>query len=213
MAKAYIHEQGKEVPITLPIKNNPISLHFLLATIGRPTLKNMVDSIIPQLQKQDYLTIVFDGPDKIGPFNPTLYQEELKTRTQATVQVIVEPTNLGAWGHAIRTKHRQLPGNYVLHCDDDDIYVKGSIALLRSVCTDPDALYVFQMLLNKRPIPSSRNIRLGNIGTPNGAIPTKYNSQATWPLIGGGDASFYTDIAKMVKRVIYVNHVIYIVRP
>ena len=41
------------------------TFQYLIATIGRPSLQVMIDSLLPQLSKRDCLTVVFDGFSEI----------------------------------------------------------------------------------------------------------------------------------------------------
>lgn len=212
MYTAYIQEERKTtLTVDGASSSKPVSFHFLLATIGRPTLRNMVNSILPQLQKQDFLTIVFDGIGRTGAFKPEEYETELSHKTLATIKVIVEPVNLGSWGHGIRSKHQNLEGDFVLHCDDDDVYVENSIEIVRRIVSeDLEALYIFNIVKKGKIFPICRTIWPGNLSTQNGVIPSKLNCQAKWPLRYGGDGIFYVDIEKIAKRVIFVDFLIYI---
>ena len=191
----------------------PFSFHFLLATIGRPSLQRMVESLLPQLRKRDYLTIVFDGPESIKSYDLIWYQK-LTNRTSATLSLIVEGKNLGFWGHGIRNKHCLLPGDFVLHCDDDDVYLPQSLDVIRENCVDLETVYVFKMRMeNGEIIPRNTDLCLGNIGTPNGVIPAKLNAACKWGLRHGGDWDFYSDLFSQANDTLMINEVIYQVRP
>ena len=87
------------------------SLHVLIATVGRNSLMRMLNSLKPQLGSQDYLTVVFDAVDRENIYSRTVaYLAEFECKCS----VIMEPVNLGYWGHAIRNKHNQLPGDFIL---------------------------------------------------------------------------------------------------
>ncbi len=40
--------------------------HVLIATIGRHSIFNLLDSLLPQLTEDDYLTIVYDAQDIVN---------------------------------------------------------------------------------------------------------------------------------------------------
>ena len=92
------------------------SFHILIATIGKDGIFRILKSLKAQLNKNDYLTIVFDGPNWPNVKEVIEYTKDFKCK----VSIIVEEINLGHWGHAIRNKHKNLKGDYVFHVDDDD---------------------------------------------------------------------------------------------
>src|SRR5262245_16362196 len=94
---------------------NQLSLHVLLATIGRSSLIRMLKSLQFQLQSSDYLTVVFDAQDVDGVYSQT---EEILKEFSCHYNIIMEPTNLGFWGHGVRNKYNQLQGDFILHADD-----------------------------------------------------------------------------------------------
>jgi hypothetical protein len=180
------------------------SINILIATIGRPTLQNMLDSILPNITRNDHVTIVFDGVP------PT----QLNLITQGHVHIHHEPTALGFWGHGIRNKYKTLleRTDFVLHADDDDVYTPDTFKILRRMCTETNALYIARMDFKGRIVPKEASIVQDDIGTPNGIIPYDLNAKGVWGNYVGGDGEFYRGIAKDVT-VFYINHIIYKVRP
>lgn len=180
------------------------SINILIATIGRPTLQTMLDSILPNITQNDHVTIVFDG------VQPT----KLRLATRGHVHIHHEPTALGFWGHGIRNKYKTLlvRTDFVLHADDDDVYTPRTFEILRRMCVDTNALYIAKMDFKGRIVPRQAAIVQDDIGTPNGIIPYDLNAQGTWGDYVGGDGEFYRGIANGVN-VFYINHVLYKVRP
>jgi len=175
------------------------SFNVVLTTTGRSTLNRMLDSITPQLNKEDYLTIIFDT-------RPA----ELNLKTNATTIIIENSETLGSWGHGSRTKWQShLPGDFMMNADDDDIYVFDAMKTVRDHCIE-DKLYVFQMLMpGAGELPRNNTLALGNIGTPCGVY--KNRDLPEWPPIHGGDFFFYEALSKN-RPVEFVNKVIYKVR-
>ena len=189
----------------------PPSLHVLLTTIGRPTLLRMLHSLEDQLISSDYLTLVFDAKDEGQVFDAAV---ETLSRFQCQCTVIMEPVNLGYWGHEIRNKYNELQGDFILHGDDDDIYLPNVFSEIRQiVATDLNALYIFSMINYDQHVLTGNPIAHAYIGTPNGVIPSHYNSKARWGYYYGGDFSFYQQLQKVVPKINYVNLPIYLVRP
>jgi len=184
-----------------------MTFHVLIATIGRPTLQRMLDSLSPQLDESDCLTIVYDGKSELPSFN--------LSALKCKVNQHIEPVALGSWGHAIRNKYAPLieKRDFVMHADDDDIYLPGVFAELRRQCVDTQTLYIAKMHVRKigRIIPEGDFIKINHIGTPNGIIPHELNSKSTWKYQYGGDGLFYEELSRFAKNVSFLSTVIYLV--
>ncbi|MBA3953857.1 glycosyltransferase family 2 protein [Candidatus Dependentiae bacterium] len=208
--------EGNENPtkkvISINSKNTyPTSLHFLLTTIGRQSIFRMIKSLEKQLKPQDFLTIVFDNKDKESVFEGV----KLKlAQLPCNAEVIWEEKNLGYWGHAIRNKYKRLPGDFILHCDDDDMYLPGSLDTIRAVCQDKSKLYFFRLRSAGSSIWRDPHVRIGNMGTPCGVIPRAYNSLSRWGYFYGGDGAFYMKLVRKIgnHNVIFVDSLIYFVK-
>jgi hypothetical protein len=186
------------------------SIHVLIATIGKESIFNMLDTLKKQLTINDYLTIVFDGPDL-----PNI--DKVKTITSdflCKTNVIVEEKNLGFWGHAIRNKHNKLAGDFVFHIDDDDNISPDCMKSLHSICKNKNTIYIFKMDVGEdKVIWKTKEIIFGEIGTPMGIIPTKINSTSEFTYRYGGDYDFYKKLENDGNNIEYVDKVIYIVKP
>ena len=180
------------------------SLHVVIATIGRPTLQVMINSILPFLKKDDHLSILFDG------VSPT--EIDTKTEATATVHIHHEPTSLGYWGHGIRNKYAPLleKTDFVMHADDDDEYDVNAFDVIRERCKDLNTLYVFKYhnVSNNTFVPSYPKIANTNIGTPCGIIPYELNKKGTWGHFYGGDFAFYESIEPYCN-VVFCDEVVY----
>ena len=181
----------------------------LIASIGRETLHTMLNSLKKQLTEYDFITIVFDGINHIFEIDTSDYL--------CKVYIYYEPTNLGYWGHGIRNKYNQIleKRDFVLHADDDDIYLSDAFELLRRDCVDTNCLYVAKM--NCRPwinryIPETNEIKINNIGTPCGIIPYELNKIGDFGNFYGGDGYFYESIKNHANSIVFLGHVIYQIR-
>lgn len=187
------------------------SLHILIATIGRASLFQMLKSLHSQLQSQDYLTVIFDARDDENIFKQV---QEYLLDFPCNCLSIMEPVNRGYWGHGIRNIHNCLPGDFIMHADDDDIYAHDALDAIREHCMDKSTLYIFKMQQQDHStLWVNEKITLGEIGTPMGVIPSSYNSQSTWAELYGGDFEFYNTLQKIVPNVQFVDKTIYLVRP
>ena len=195
-----------------PIHTIP-TFHILIATAGRPCLKQMLDSLKDELTDKDAITIVFDGE---GAFErSTLTQDWLKDH-RSTIHLIKQSPNLGWWGHGIRNQYQgglNTKTTYIMHADDDDVYVKGSFAYLRQRCISPHTLYIANMVHshtnNIIPPFGHKKIEQDRIGTPCGIIPFESAEKAVWKERYGGDFDYYDTLQHHVANLMFLDHIIY----
>jgi glycosyltransferase involved in cell wall biosynthesis len=187
--------------------NKEITFNILIATVGRPSLQNMINSLNNQLNENDCLTIVFDGHLSLPSFDLS----QLKCK----VNQYFEPINLGYWGHAIRNKYSDLleKRDFIMHADDDDIYIENTFNFFRKKCINTNTLYIGCMKFNKTIIPKNNIIKEGNIGTPCGIIPYDLNLKGKWLERSGGDGAFYEQISQYTNKILFLEKVFYIIRP
>lgn len=186
-----------------------LTFNVLIATIARPTLRSMLNSLKNELLEDDCLTIVFDGCKQ----NNTGDLSEFKCK----VVIFEESKALGFWGHAIRTKYAPLlePRTFIMHADDDDTYISGSFESLRKSCINPMTLYISKMFGrgNDGIIPRNNTIAAGNIGTPNGIIPYELNKKSSWQNSVFGDGGFYENLQKaqveLGNEIVFLSDIIY----
>jgi hypothetical protein len=161
------------------------------------------------------VTIVFDGPTakNISGIN-TSWLDGFK----ATVKVFEEDPAVGFWGHAIRTKYQAILNpktTFIMNADDDDTYAAGAFDALRSKCTDPDTLYIGKMNSLSKPrllVPrQNEKIVADDIGGPSGIIPFEKAKLSKWGYTYRGDFEYYQALQSHVKRVVFLNDLIYTV--
>jgi hypothetical protein len=171
--------------------------NVVIATAGRPSLQRMVDSIAPQLMEHDYLTILWDCQPR-----------DLQINSKCQVISIHNKEPLGYWGHGSRNRWQdELPGDYLMNGDDDDVYTPDAMDKIRKVCTE-HKLYIFQFNYSGVRIPDGKEIKVGNIGTSCGVYP-RIKKLPIWEHRYGGDGEFYIALSKMlpyehIKEVIYL---------
>jgi hypothetical protein len=197
------------------LKNNQktvekYTFNVLIATIGRPTLQNMLNSLSPQLLSGDCLTIVFDGI----PHVPVDFDfSNFKCR----IKLFCEPKALGFWGHGIRNKYSNLleKRDFIMHADDDNAYTPNAFNDIRSTIKTLDTLHIYNILFTDKTIwpKDTSKIVIGDIDTGSGVIPYELNKQGIWLEKYGGDGAFYQQISKKVKNIAYLDKLIYIMRP
>jgi hypothetical protein len=182
------------------------TFNILIATIGKPQLQRMLDSLSPQLEESDCLTIVYDGHSIEPEFNLKNFKCKVITHC--------EPTALGYWGHGIRNKYAPLleHRDFIMHADDDDKYYDHVFSKLRLLCLDKSMLYIGLMNFYGKAMPITKTIKENEIGTPCGIIPYTLNTKGYWKERYGGDGQFYLGLAELCEPE-YLDVLMYWIRP
>jgi len=186
------------------------SFHVLIATTGRPSLQNMLESLIPQLRACDHISIVFD--DAKAEDSPFVRKIQESATSVCKIHIHEQSPKLGSWGHGIRNEYakRLERTDFVMHADDDDTYTENAFDTLRNLCKNSLCLYIAKMRRRGTLYPLYDYIKEGEIGTPCGIIPYDLNRIGQWLPRVGGDGKFYETISKRAKFVKMLNHCIYI---
>ena len=186
--------------------NSQYSFHVLLPTIGKDSMFGMLGKLKEQLNSNDYLTVVFDGPDWPNVEKAREFCKDFKCKTN----VIVEETNLGFWGHGIRNKYKNLPGDFIYGVDDDDLLMDNCFENIRKYCIDLNTVYIFKMLWKNGNITwKQKKMIEEEIGTAMGVIPMHIMKDNEYILRRGGDFDFYTNLSKKYN-IEYVDEIIYL---
>jgi hypothetical protein len=170
------------------------TFNILIATVGRKTLENLIDSLRNQLTKYDCISIVFD--------NNTIRDIKNINNLDCKVMIYNEKSKLGYWGHGIRNKYSKIieKRDFIMHADDDDTYFEDVFDKLRKECSDKNIVYISKIIKENQIIPQNgKKIGLGNISTQCGIIPYEYNKYGTWAYFYGGDARFYMDLKSKTR--------------
>jgi GT2 family glycosyltransferase len=189
-----------------------MSISILIATIGKTTLKAMLESLKNQLKKEDNLYVVVDGKEYFDDFNCVISSFK---NYDFNLKIIYEKKNLGYWGHGIRNKYqKKLKGDYIMHADDDDIYVDGAIDLIKNYIekNDYETMMLFKFFLTNKNDTYWKDpeLRFSNIGTPCGVIPNIPEKMGKWGKRRGGDFDFYNSCKFNYK---FIDELIYCAKP
>jgi hypothetical protein len=185
------------------------SVHILIATIGKKSLLRMLNSLRDQLTNTDFITVVFDAKD-VGNIYKQVHSM-LETNFKCTHTLIYEKKNLGYWGHGIRNKHNKLHGEYIMHADDDDVYVGNAISVVKQA-VQPDFINFFRIKNGKGQLYwATKDVRIGNVSTQCAVIPAQFNANAKWAPFYGGDGKFFVDLCAK-HPYIWHDKVIYLMR-
>lgn len=218
--------------VSLNIPKKIVTFNVVIATIGRKCIVNMLKSLENQLNKEDCLTIIFDGIEPL--------QEVYNFNFLCELKIIHQKKSIGS--KRIYDEKREYPGieggeavrefykdklekrDFIMHADDDDEYLNNTMMKLRDICTDKECLYIARIEIKSsggntsrmvipRPETKGPPFSRGNISTQNGIIPYDLNKIGKWKGMQGGDAYFYGDIQSKAKRLELIDHVIYRFRP
>ena len=85
------------------------TFNVIIATIAKPTLQHMLNSLQEQLEKDDCLTLLFDG---LSEKDVTINTDIFKCK----VIKYYHETRLGSYGHAIRNYYKTNFIKQILLC-------------------------------------------------------------------------------------------------
>jgi len=190
------------------------SISVFLTTIGRPTLINMLKSLVNELKENDFLYIAIDGNEYYDQANKQIIQ--CISSFKCNVVIFYVNKSLGYWGHGCRNYYQKhLKGDFILHGDDDDVYIKGSFKKIREAIStsDKQSIIFFKIIRDYRHddfVWKDPFLGPSNIGTPSGLIPNIPDKMGNWEYIYGGDFSFYSSCK---FNHIFSEEKIYVVSP
>ena len=142
------------------------SLTIVIPTLGRPSLKAMVNSLFPQLADDDQIIVVADGFDAYASAAdllqrwPSIYLERH-----------ADPSSV--YGHAQRNKGaEQATGDLIWFCDDDDVAAPDAVACIkREMASDPRSPMIFRQNHKGHLIWQDQQIKSANTGAPQLVVP------------------------------------------
>ncbi|CAL5225566.1 g8405 [Coccomyxa viridis] len=192
----------------------PAGIHIVIPTVGRKCIFKLLESLEPQLNSQDSVTVGFDGQDREGIFDEV---QAMLQRVPGQNEAIMESA-YGDMGNSIREKHKARRGDFVMFADDDNWYTPDALAMVRAVVhNDRDALYVFQLQFvegsenDKLPnMVENGEIEYGNIDTGCGVVPVKHVHLSDWFQDGyGADGAFFHQLSERLPRTYMVPKVLF----
>lgn len=190
------------------------SVSVFITTLGRPTLTDMLNSLVDELHDVDYLYIGIDGREHFDKVNNIL--QPFYSRFKCTIIPLYLQYNLGSWGHKLINQFKDtLKGDYIMFADDDDIYIKGSFEKIRRVMNiiNKDRVALFKFYNNyatKDVVWKDPVLRVGNVGKVSGLIPNVPDKLGELGYHYEGDFEFYKN-CKIPH--IFCDEIIYCVKP
>jgi len=183
-----------------------ISFNIFCTTLGRPTLPRLIDSLINQLDENDYLTIVSDN-------NHEFVQSTLNNYTFKCKLTYIKNENgpSGGYGHALINEHiNNLPGDFIMFADDDDRYVENAFEIIKKTAIDKNKLYVFKHKWYGTICWNVKDFTLGNVGKCMCSIPNTHDLPK-FRVDVLGDVYFYQEIGNKFESE-FIDYIIYKVR-
>lgn len=165
---------------------------FVVASIGRPSLRAALDSI--QCLPGDEIVVVGSMGDV----------------TDSRVRFI--PCEPGRdWGHTERNVAApHITTRYFANLDDDDVYAPQTRQLMAEAIEEtPDRPVLFRMRYpNGYTLWEEQVIKFGNVGTPMMLIPNRRGWLGTWGSYNGGDFGFLSTSAWAPEEYVWREDII-----
>lgn len=180
-------------------------------TIGRPTLKQALDSLVGQeFDSCDQVVLAHDGPES----HSLTRLWESYGFSGKLLNLEKGPNN--DWGQRLRnTFLPSIKDGHVIHLDDDDILLPETLRVIRqSISRTPNGIFLYKSHWENGPCyPVDQGIRFGNVGTSTIVHPMK---DVVLPEFGpghGGDFDFVSNFIKNnpscpVRWCSYVTHLL-----
>jgi hypothetical protein len=177
-----------------------VSICFLIASVGRPSLKNSLRSLYGQFAHGiDKIIVFFDGKCEAG----LDYFKEEQELYGNDLEMTLLPKNLGYWGHGIRNRYMDyLPCDYIHHYDDDDAFYPDMLPGIRQDIKDNFGkiiVYKFKNW-NNDIIWKTPEIRGGQVGTSSGFLPNRPEIFGKFGYEYGGDATFWYETQDKIGK-------------
>lgn len=167
----------KQPIYTIPDYPDP-TFHIMIIASGNPCLLTMLSSLRDQLTEDDAITIVFNGE---GMFEKSTFNHRWLKGHESTINIIKQLTPLNDYElrNEYQTKLKKKT-TFIMHANDDDIYLPGSFHELRLRCFAPHTLYIGKMYLSLFDIMIPLSSYPNKIGFACGIIPFNKAGVALW---------------------------------
>lgn len=174
-----------------------MTVSVILSTIGRSTLPQVLEDVLPQLEDGDELIVVADGPiaivDTQGPVKIDLSDPHVK---------YVQIPKADDYGCTPKDVGMQLArGDVLWFVDDDDRFPEGSVDAIRGAAREhPGRLLIFRMDHGTQGRILGHSIAPANVGAPQMVIPRIPGLPRWQDNEGPSNMPDHTFIAKCAER-------------
>ncbi|HEU4338758.1 MAG TPA: glycosyltransferase family A protein [Planctomycetota bacterium] len=160
------------------------ALSIMIPTIGRASLRGILEDLVPQLEAQDQVLVVGDGRQWRA--------ERICKKFRDTRIEYFEHGPDHAWGHPQRNvAMRRAKGTHLLSYDDDDVVLPDGLRHVRTAIEHfPDRPLVFRMQHRSELIWKDREIRMANVSTQMIVVPNVAGRLGEWGRVYEGDLEF-----------------------
>jgi glycosyltransferase involved in cell wall biosynthesis len=147
------------------------SLSIIIPTVGRISLKDTLNSVVPQLVQGDEVLVVADGP---------VMMARAMAKELGASYLETPPTH--SWGHAQRNYGMAAAkGKYLAFMDDDDVYLPGALdAMRRAIAEHEGRLFIFRMMYRLSLLWAEPRIAPGNVSTQMYVFPNIPSKLGVW---------------------------------
>lgn len=181
-----------------------MTVTYLVATVGRPSLEAALQSIVNQSRPGDEVLVI----GATSAIQETAHKYGCR-------YVFCEPGNdWGATERNVATPY--ATGDYLAFLDDDDLAAPGSRAAIEhAISLNPGLPAIFRMQYGTSgPILWGRpELALGNVGTPMFILPNDRSKLGIWTSRYGGDFDFISSMQWAPDSIVWRGEVIANIRP
>lgn len=181
---------------------NPFRLTIVIATVGRPSLHNTLESLVGQdLWPDDSIVVLNDGCDPLT--------HDVVSRFSLPINVINVFGPNQDWGHTPRNRFLRYElelypiSGYLLHIDDDDAYIPGAIATIRRrICANPNKILVWRQKDPEGNLVwhTPGVLSFANVSTATFSHPVFSTYPSIWTPKVGGDFEFIQALASTMMQ-------------
>jgi hypothetical protein len=164
-----------------------VSLTVVVPTIGRPSLRRILQDLAAELRDVDEVLVVGDGPQP----QAAAFVDALAPSSSAAVRYFETPP-AHFWGNPQRrAAFERARGTHILSFDDDDRVVVGAVGkICATLKMQPERPHLFRLWYRMGLIWSDRKIRESNVGTQMIAFPNRRGRIGFWSDKYTGDYDF-----------------------
>lgn len=153
------------------------TLSVVIPTLGRDSLKRQLDSLLPQLNRQDEVIVVADALGDYSKASDIVcmcsYNKAVTCSSVnggfPAVHFSKTDNTVSSLGSAQRNQGiEQAIGHYIWHVDDDDYCSPDAVKTIRNALRIPNSpeMHIFQMMFRGSVLWQHNRIECGNFGTP-----------------------------------------------
>jgi hypothetical protein len=181
------------------------TFHIMIIASGKPCLLTMLNSLRDELTEDDAITIIFNGD---GMFEKSTFNHRWLKGHDSTINIMKQPSPLHE--HELRNEYQmklKKKTTFIMHANDDDMYLPGSFHELRIRCFAPHTLYIGKMYLSLFDMMIPLSKYPNKVGFACGIIPFHKVGDALWT--DEIYSTYYHELQQKVELVSFITTPIY----